>query len=384
MKLLYLHNGQVDSTEAHIVQVLHMCHAFTELGVRVSLALPEDGLEAERVLDSIEKKIGKEVKFSVKLYHKTIIGGRLRMIGGYLGVRDLLNDERADYCFVRNTVLVNATLKHGIPTIYESHSATIHNNCILDFLWRRNLIKNASRRNLKKFVAISQSLADKWIDRGIPAEKLLTLHDGVDTDNFRALQDEKELRAKLDLPLKKKIVTYAGSLYGDRGIEDILILAKYFPDVLFLVIGGPQERAAYYAKESSRWRIANIRFLGYVLHCNVRHYLMASDVLLMLWSRKVKTIDWCSPLKMFEYMAAGKIIVGHGFPTIQEVLTNNKNALLADPGSFDELKGKLARALQLGYPNLIAARARKLAFEKYDWKKRATAIVQQVMNTSEV
>jgi glycosyltransferase involved in cell wall biosynthesis len=63
-------------------------------------------------------------------------------------------------------------------------------------------------------------------------------------------------------------------------------------------------------------------------------------VLLALWSKKVPTINYCSPLKIFEYMASGRIMVAHGFPTIKEVIKHNKNGLLARPDDFNDLVEK--------------------------------------------
>jgi glycosyltransferase involved in cell wall biosynthesis len=98
----------------------------------------------------------------------------------------------------------------------------------------------------------------------------------------------------------------------------------------------------------------------------------------MTWTKKVKTINYCSPLKMFEYMAAGRIIVGYGFPTIKEVLDDGKTALLADPDSFDELKAKLKRALEADSIEGIAERARDLALNRYSWDQRAKSILNQL------
>ena len=121
--------------------------------------------------------------------------------------------------------------------------------------------------------------------------------------------------------------------------------------------------------------LSNIVFTGHVRHQDVKQYLFAADVLLMIWSRQVPTINYCSPLKMFEYMAAERIIVGHAFPTILEVLKDGEDAYLADPDSFDDLRKKMALALNEEYPNSMAKRARELAMKKYTWQARARAIL---------
>lgn len=378
MKLFYLHDKPIDSIKANIIQVLHMCYAFAELGQQVCLAVPANACGSEDLREVAGNQIGKDINFLIKSYRKVSIGGRLSMIGAYPGVRQLLKAENTDYCFVRNPVLVNTTLKHGLPTIFESHNANIHDNYFWNYLWTNNLVRNCKQKNLRKFITISRCLAERWKTKGIPPEKVIVLHDGVDVDSFQPMSDESELRKQLGFPTDKKVVLYAGSLYANREIVKVLDLARAFPDTCFVIIGGSQEQAGYYAKQAQRQQITNIMIVGRVPHHKVRKYLMAADVLLMVWSTKVRTINYCSPLKMFEYMAAGKVIVGHSFPTIREVLTDGKNALLANPNSFDELKAKLTEALSYGYPNDLAANAKKLAFEKYSWRIRASKVLASV------
>ncbi len=356
-----------------------MCSAFSELGLDVTLAVPDGNYDIDSIKEFIAHKINKEIKFSVITYPKITVNGRFSMLGGYMGVKRLLKGENADYCFVRNPVFINATIRNDIPTIFESHNSLLQNNYkILDYFWRKNFIKNSRSDNVIKFITISNALAEIWKSRGVPEEKVMALHDGVDSDSFLVVRDQYKVREELGLPLNKKIVLYAGSLYANRGIENTLRLANSFPKALFLVLGGPEERKNYYIKKSKDQNIKNIAFTGYLHHYKVKDYLFASDVLLMIWTKQVKTINYCSPLKMFEYMAAGRIIVGHAFPTIKEVLTDEETAYLADPDSFDDLKVKLSLALKQSYPSPMAQVARKLALEKYSWKARAQTILESI------
>jgi glycosyltransferase involved in cell wall biosynthesis len=75
-------------------------------------------------------------------------------------------------------------------------------------------------------------------------------------------------------------------------------------------------------------------------------------------------------------MAAGRIIIAHGFPTIKEVIRNNENGLLVIPGDFQDLVEKLKIALNCPEYNLIERKAREEAFKKYSWKKRAGKIIE--------
>ena len=249
----------------------------------------------------------------------------------------------------------------------------------MDKYWRKKLIKYAQSDNFLKFLTISQALSDYWARNGIPSYKQLALHDGIDEEEFRDPKTRDEARKELGLIFNEKIVLYSGNLYPDRGIEDILKLAKIFSKARFIVLGGPEDRKRYFEKKINNERINNINFIGWVPRKLVKNYLFASDVLLMIWTRKVPTINYCSPLKMFEYMAAGRIIVGHAFPTIKEVLTDGYTAYLVDPDSFEELCIKMEKALNDSYPSNMAKRARTLALKDYIWSKRARKILDSIV-----
>ncbi len=389
MKILYLHDHPLDSEKANIIQVLHMCQSFSFWGDKITLAVPESRKKKEKnsylskdyLQDQAAGKIGKKIKFSLIPYSRLTLKGRFTMVGGILGVSSLINrmEKDIDCCYVRNPIFLNLTLRKNIPTIFESHGSIIHNRSKwLDMMWRRNLVKKSRSPYLIKFITVSHRLAQVWKLRGVPSEKLEVFPDGFDEEAFSVPLDKGKVRKELNLPLNQKIVVYAGSLYPNRGIESILKLTASFPRTLFLVLGGPGDRKLYYQKLAQDSSIKNLILAGYVPHYKVKKYLFAADVLLMLWTEKVKTIRDCSPLKMFEYMATGRIIVGQAFPSIKEVLTDGQNAYLAHPQSFEHLKQKLKMALEADYPHHIAQAARKLAFDRFTWKKRAKEIKGRV------
>lgn len=376
MNLLFLHDGALDSGKANAIQVLHMCRAFSQCGQEVTLAVPAGPeTSSDELRQRAAAQIEKSIDFSIVSYRKWRIGGRLSMLGGCLGANKLLGEVEADCCVTRNPVYVNLTLGRGLPTVFESHNSILHDNRFLNRMFSQNLLRNTHRDHLKGFVAISQNLTDFWVRAGVPAEKALALHDCVDVESYRETADPLELRRRLKLPLDRKIVAYTGSLYPDREIENILTLARTNAGVHVVLVGGPDRNSARFARSAAEQGLGNMTFTGRVSHARVKDYLFAADVLLMVWSKKVRTINYCSPLKVFEYMAAGRTIVGHGFPTIREVLTDGENALLADPDSFEELNAKLKEALALPSDNPLAQAARELAFERYSWKSRAERIL---------
>jgi glycosyltransferase involved in cell wall biosynthesis len=226
-----------------------------------------------------------------------------------------------------------------------------------------------------RFVVISEALARFWVEKGVPKEKILVLHDGFNAELFEKQRSREEAREKLRLPMGRRIVVYAGRLGPDRGVEVIIDLARACPDAHFLVLGGPDEQRSLLEQKSRAMGIRNVIWKGYVPHSVVAEYLFAADVLLMLWSWDVPHIRCFSPLKMFEYMAAGRIIVGQDYPTIGEVLRDGTTAYLANPDSLEDLCDKVRQALQEEYPSAMADRVRQMALQDYSWNSRAQKIL---------
>ena len=386
MKLLYLHNTSLDSEKANIIQVLYMCDCFSRLGVDITLAVPTGNkyFSESDAVEDVARIVGKRPTFPIKCFPSYAWGKRFKGIGAYYAVKTLLREYRdVDVCFVRSIFLARLALAQGFKVIYESHGSVLNTWCkLLNCAYTRSLLRDASHEKLLLFIAISQELGKIWKQRGVPANKILTLHDGVSAEDFESIKSREDARKSLGITFNGKIVAYAGSLYRDRSIENVLRLAETFRDVLFYVVGGPENQKKLYESKAEQVGLTNIVFEGHVSHKMVKDYLFAADVLLMLWSRSTPTINICSPLKVFEYAAAGRIIVGYGFPTIKEVLMDGQTAILAEPDSYPDLERKVDYALSLDYPNDMAQNARYLALHNYSWEIRAKTIVKALHLTA--
>ena len=55
------------------------------------------------------------------------------------------------------------------------------------------------------------------------------------------------------------------------------------------------------------------------------------------------TAEYCSPLKMIEYLSAGRSIIASNLPSIAEIMVDESNCLLVEPESVDEWCAAVAR-----------------------------------------
>ncbi len=84
-----------------------------------------------------------------------------------------------------------------------------------------------------------------------------------------------------------------------------------------------------------------------------------------------------SPLKMFEYMAAGKPILASDLPILREVLRHEHNCLLCDPSNIDTWVASLKRLLaEQALARTLAETARRDFLKNYTWSARAQTVLQ--------
>lgn len=355
-----------------------MCNAFAKSGRQVVLALEGNGTDFKTELNNfinnsfsdklIFKVINWERKTSNSLLNRFLIISQIELI---------LDKEKPDLVFTRESIFLKTILKKSFPVVYESHNAKLHSKYYLIHKIFLNQIKRAARgRDFLCLFTISKSLSDFWKNQGIPDSKLFTWHDGFDAALFITNHSKKEAREKLGLPLNKVLILYAGGLYKDREIENILKLSEGNTEIQFIIIGGPEKNRRLFENIAKRDSINNVHFTGLIPHKLIPDYLYAADILLALWSDKVPTINYCSPLKLFEYMAAGRLILAHDFPTIREVLEDGKDVIFCQPGNFQSLNSKFSEALTRIGDNYFGVNARNKAFHLYTWDNRVKKLTE--------
>jgi glycosyltransferase involved in cell wall biosynthesis len=82
-------------------------------------------------------------------------------------------------------------------------------------------------------------------------------------------------------------------------------------------------------------------FFGSVPHEDVPPLVEAMDVVLI-----PRAIEYASPLKLFEYMAARKAIVAARQPNLEEVLTDGTDVLFFAPENQAQLQSALLRLVR--------------------------------------
>ena len=118
------------------------------------------------------------------------------------------------------------------------------------------------------------------------------------------------------------------------GIETIIKLSKKFPNERFDIYGDKKTLSKNLLKNQSLLG-KNIIFHDFLFYRNIPEILKSYKFLLLPYSNKVsvnssslEVSNYMSPLKMFDYLAAGGVILASNLEVYSHILKDNFNCLL--------------------------------------------------------
>jgi len=364
MKIAYISGSYLPSRQANSIHVMRMTSAMAELGHEV--VLYGYAGKQETAEEDIAKFYGVDsnVRFQRMVPRRSPIGRELQYAWQ---IRSIVAAQKPDLIYGRHMLGLLSCVKLA-PTIYETHAARTGINGYLEAWLLR-------QKNVRSIVAITNALAnDLRTQRRLKAPVI------VEPDAVTPVDYEHITPASLSGSGQLKI-GYCGHLYPGRGGELLIEVARQRPDYDFHFVGGEPT-------DIDRLRVlaagtANIFFHGFVAPQEVATYLAAFDLLVAPYQKRVEvhggsdTSRWMSPMKLFEYMDAGKPIVISNLPALSEVVTNEQQALLIDPEDTTAWCRALDRLTDSGFRQRLGENARQLVRQRYTWKLRVERILNR-------
>lgn len=170
-------------------------------------------------------------------------------------------------------------------------------------------------------VAITPGLKTMVESRyGVPPAKVHLIPSGTDLEAIRPL-DPRACRQELGLALDGALVAFLGLLYRHQGVQTLLAAApeivRQHPGTRILIVGDGPARRALEAQARALGLGASVAFVGRVPYERVALYLGAADCCVAPF---VVQRGETSPLKLFDYMAAGRPVVASAIPAIADLV----------------------------------------------------------------
>lgn len=220
----------------------------------------------------------------------------------------------------------------------------------------------------------SQPVVDQALRMGVSPDRVLLTPTGVDLDLFGEPPDPASLRRRLDLD-GCFVVGWVGSFRRFHAVEQAVEAASTVPDAALLLVGDGPERARI--EQLARELRVRAVFTGTVPHDELPAYLAAMDVAALLAPRG-EPFHY-SPLKLAEYLAAGRPVVAPAIGQLAERLTHGVDALLVpphDPGAL----GAALRGLRDAPEERarLGKAARATAEAEWSWDHQVRRVIDAV------
>ena len=273
--------------------------------------------------------------------------------------------------------------KLGIPVIaeinYNPFAFEKTGSFYTDYL--RPLMQGYLRHNWAKkryeqadaVCCVSYSVEETIKRHGIKPKSLSTIHNGVDIKKFNPSNKGIEIRSKYDKP----IISLIGSLGPRHGLNQVIKASKLIPNALFLIIGGI-EKYKQFIKQVKQVAPSNVKFTGGVDYEKIPDYIAASEICLAPYHESLnpkEPFGFC-PIKILEYMAAGKPVIASNREWIIELIEDGKNGMIINLDNPKQLVDSINTLLEdKKLRKKLGSNARKRA-EELSWENIAKEYVK--------
>jgi glycosyltransferase involved in cell wall biosynthesis len=373
MKIGCITTSIVPSKTANSIQAVKVCHALKQCGQDVHLWVPEFQRADWQEIASIygisdrfeitwipfDQRL-KQYDFSYKAVNRAIDWGA-----------DVIYTWALQAAFLSNV--------RRKPIAMEFHDFP------MGFMGPR-LFRMLMRLPAEKLIMTTTRALAEGIEQryriSFDPDDLQIAPNGTDPGRYDGLPSPALSRKNLGLP-SGFTVGYTGHFYPGRGMDLLTAIAKALPRINFLWVGGMDTHIAPWKETLASQDIQNVTITGFIPNSQLPQYQAAADILVMPYAQKIEGSSGgniapvINPMKMFDYLSAGRPIIASNIPVFHEVLNSNL-AVFCDP---DDAEAWSSAIEMLSKDRLLRQSMREAALdtaEKYSWKNRATRSIAKL------
>ena len=378
MKLIYHHRTQ--ATDAQGIHIFEMIRAFERAGCSVQKVALVD-----------REAIGEESRHSMlarMISHLPGLVYELLELGynfvGTVRLVKAINAFKPDFIYERyslyNIAGLTASRITGVPLILEVNSPLALEKKKYEKLFFKKIAQDIETylfNRSYKVISVSNALKQIILKNGANGDNIVIMHNGVRLEDFREFKSPV-----VNSHFEPLVIGFIGWFKKWHGLSEVLQtfvkrhLFRNF-NVEFLLVGDGPERKNIEQIIKEYKLEKKVHITGAVNRDNIMKYLQKIHIAL-----QPAATEYSSPMKLIEYMAAGKAIIAPAQANIMELLTDQVDALLFSPGKWDELVEKVH--ILLKKPCLMASlghKARQVVFDTpLSWDANAKSVIKLIQN----
>jgi len=316
MKIAAITNSLIPSSTANSIQVLKVCDAMQQAGHDLCVWAPG---KRQVEFATLKPQYGLASTFEMRWLPS------VRHLKRYDFTLSTLRAARrwgAQLVYTWLPQVAVGALAIGIPAVLELHDRASGR---FGLFWLKRFLQAGGKKQLVVVSGALKLALEIQTGMQIPDSEVVIAPNGVDLARYQGLPTPAAARKQLLLP-EKPTLGYTGHFYSGRGVDLLFSLARAFPECLHLWVGGREEELVPLRARLKSEKLPQVTLTGFIPNEHLALYQAASDILLMPYERAIagssggNSVDICSPMKMFEYLAAGRAIISSDLPVIHEVL----------------------------------------------------------------
>jgi glycosyltransferase involved in cell wall biosynthesis len=237
-----------------------------------------------------------------------------------------------------------------------------------------------------KIICISAGLKDhlstKW---EIEDSKLTVLPCAADVDAFGPNHNLELARRGLGLTTEP-VVIWVGGYYPwhdlDLLLDSFTLVLQRHPNAKLVLIGDGPTRQSIAQKVHKNGLQQSVIMTGAIAHAGVPEMLSIADIAVVPSAPVPANRGGTgTPLKLFEYMAAGKPIVATALNEAAEVIQDGRNGLLVEAGDVNRFAEAILTLLNDPVQRVrLGQNARQQAVEQYSWDQYTRRLEKIYLN----
>jgi len=322
MRILYSH--RINSHDGQGVHVMELVRALRAAGHEVHMVGPsffeQTDFGGESRLVALARRLlpGVLSEFAELAYN----------IPAYLKLKAAWRTQKPDFIYERCNLyfLAGAWLarRHNVRLLLEVNSPLAeerekHGGLRLPWLARR--LERTTWRSATRVLPVTQVLADILAAKGVDPARITVIPNGIDPARFPPRE--------APVPTAAITLGFVGFVRAWHGLDRVIEgMAGGAPNSRLVVVGEGPALPDLQALATRLGIAERLHFAGLVPPDQVGGYVRDFDIAL-----QPSATPYASPLKIFDYMAAGCAIVAPDQPNIREILTHQKTALLFNPST---------------------------------------------------
>jgi glycosyltransferase involved in cell wall biosynthesis len=233
---------------------------------------------------------------------------------------------------------------------------------------------------------ITQALKDILVENGVDEDKISVLPNAVDSSKFNMAPKDKKLESELGFE-GKVVIGYIGSFVEYEGLDLLLeacsILKEKHGDIFRLLLVGDGDTMQLLRRTARFLQLEDqVAFTGRIPHDDVQRYYSLIDIA-PLPRKGLRVCELVSPLKPFEAMGAGKVLITSSVQALAEIVQDGVTGMVFEKDNSEDLAAKLETAiLDEELRKNIGENANKWVIENHSWdviSQRVTSLYDKIL-----